>query len=679
MVWKKFKASRWPEILFLIAISGLVYFPQLGKLSFHSDDWYFIYNGLVNGPQAFIDIALHTRPVRGPLYQVLFALFGLDPFPYQFTLYLWRLCGGFGALWLFGLLWPRQRQANFFLTALFLVFPGFLWWVSGFEFQPYVLSLTFQVFSIVFTLRALAAKTWPGRIFWTLGALLTGWLYLALVEFAIGMEAFRLLAVFLFLQHQHPLEVFKNLALRTVRAAAVFLVIPFGFVFWYQFIFDNWRKAQQADVQLARVLADPLTLVSWVVRFVQGFLNVSLLSWAVPYNANFYAGNPQDFLIRLALAAAVIGVGALAFVYLSKNASEEETSADAQPGRWQAELLVVGFLGTLGGVLPVVVANRTVSFNFSQYLLPASLTGILFLGGLVYSLFPKNFRLIGLSILLGLATLTHQAIAEKAVTEEQIIYDFWWQVSWRAPTIRAGTTLLAEYPFEIGDGDSLIWGPANFIYYPETQNQSPAVIPLSALTLQPETLSSLLVGGSVDEVDPIITNASFHYDYDNLLVLALPRAGSCVRVMNPAWPEFSTAESGLTLVGAPLSKVENILPAPQARVPQPLFGAEPAHGWCYYYQKADLARQLGDWAEVASLGDEARQARLSAQDAVEWLPFIQAYAFTGNLEGLQAVAKAVKKEPYYRQQACAHLQKMNAAEPFQPQVLAEVNRLFCEK
>ena len=712
MFWKKFKASRWPEILFLIAISGLVYLPQLGKLSFHSDDWYFIYNGLVNGPRAFIDIALHTRPVRGPLYQVLFALFGLDPFPYQLTLYLWRLLGGFGALWLFGLLWPRQRQVNFFLTALFLVFPGFLWWVSGFEFQPYVLSLTFQVFSIVFTLKALEAKAWPGRMLWTVGALLTGWLYLALVEFAVGMEAFRLLAVFLFLKHGNPLEAFKNLLWRTVRASAVFLVIPFGFVFWYQFIFDNWRKAQQADVQLSRVVSDPLTFVSWLVRFVQGFLNVSLLSWAVPYNANFYTGRPQDFLLRFALAAAVIGLGILAFFFFAKAAAADDSAESVAPesvsesaapsvalesvpqsvsasaaqsvaqsvaeSAAQLELLIVGALGTLGGVLPVVVANRAVSFNFSQYLLPASLTGVLFLGGLVYSLFPKNFRLVALSILLGLATLTHQAIAEKAVSEEQIIYDFWWQVSWRAPTIRAGTTLLAQYPFEIGDGDSLIWGPANFIYYPETQNQSPAVIPMSALTLQPETISTLLVGGSVDEVDPVITNASFHYDYDNLLVLALPRAGTCVRVLNPAWPEFSTAESGLTLVSAPLSKVENILPAPQAKVPQPPFGAEPAHGWCYYYQKADLARQLGDWAEVARLGDAARKERLEAQDAIEWLPFVQAYAFTADLDGLQAAAKAVKKEPYYRKQACANLQKMNAAEPFQPQVLDEVKRLFCE-
>lgn len=681
MLWKKFKSTWWPEIFFLTIISALVYLPQVGKLSFHSDDWYFIYNGLVSGPRAFIEIALHTRPLRGPLYQILFTLFGLNALPYNLTLYFWRLLGGFSALWLFNLLWRKQRQGNFFLTALFLLFPGFLWWVSGFEFQPYVLSLTLQVFSIVFTLKAIGTHSWPKRIAWALGAILTGWIYLALVEFAIGMEVFRILAVFLFLKRENPLEGFKNLSLRTARASALFLVIPVGFVYWYQFIFENWRKAQQADVQLGRVLADPLTFVSWIVRFFQGFLNVSLLAWVVPFNGNFYSGRPQDFVLRFAIAAIVIVLGILAFFFFSRISPADEAGEAAVPGEWQIELLVVGFLGTLGGVLPVVVANRTVTFNFSQYLLPASLAGILFLGGLVYSIFPRNFRLIALSILLGLAALTHQAIASRAITEEKTIYDFWWQMSWRAPSIRAGTTLLASYPFDLGDGDSLIWGPANFIYYPETQNQSPAVVPLSALTMQPETIENLMLGKSEDVTDLIITNAKFHYDYRNLLIMTQPNSEACVRVINPTWPEFSNADNSLLMVSAPYSRVENILPGEKPPAPpQPPFGSEPAHGWCYYYQKADLARQQGNWQEVLRLGDEARQKRLESQDPIEWLPFIQAYAYAGEIESLDDAAKALKKEPYYRKQACENLHKMNdGGYPLQPQVLDDVNHLFCEE
>jgi hypothetical protein len=186
------------------------------------------------------------------------------------------------------------------------------------------------------------------------------------------------------------------------------------------------------------------------------------------------------------------------------------------------------------------------------------------------------------------------------------------------------------------------------------------VLPFSGVTLQPETIANIMVGGKLDATDRTITNAKFHYDYRDMLVMTMPRSDSCVRVLNPLWPEFSTADTGLTLASAPYSKVENILPdAKPAAPPQPPFPAEPAHGWCYYYQKADLARQQGDWQAVARLGDEARKQKLAPNDAIEWLPFVQAYAFTGDLSGLQSAAKAVKKEPYYRLQACQNLRKMN--------------------
>jgi hypothetical protein len=55
-----------------------------------------------------------------------------------------------------------------------------------------------------------------------------------------------------------------------------------------------------------------------------------------------------------------------------------------------------------------------------------------------------------------------------------------------------------------------------------------------------------------------------------------------------------------------------------------LFGSEPAHDWCYYYQKASLARQQGDWQTAARLGEEVGRSGLLPTDVTEWLPFYQA-------------------------------------------------------
>jgi len=67
-------------------------------------------------------------------------------------------------------------------------------------------------------------------------------------------------------------------------------------------------------------------------------------------------------------------------------------------------------------------------------------------------------------------------------------------------------------------------------------------------------------------------------------------------------------------------------------VPENIFGPEPAHEWCYYYQKADLARSLQDWPRVTALADEAAASGFAPQNGVELLPFIQAYAMQGQWE-----------------------------------------------
>ena len=60
-----------------------------------------------------------------------------------------------------------------------------------------------------------------------------------------------------------------------------------------------------------------------------------------------------------------------------------------------------------------------------------------------------------------------------------------------------------------------------------------------------------------------------------------------------------------------------------------IYGPEPVHGWCYYFEKADLARQFGDWETVTRLGDEAFSIDDYPNSPVERFVFIEGYAHTG--------------------------------------------------
>ncbi|HEY3477200.1 MAG TPA: hypothetical protein VGK56_21470, partial [Anaerolineales bacterium] len=127
-------------------------------------------------------------------------------------------------------------------------------------------------------------------------------------------------------------------------------------------------------------------------------------------------------------------------------------------------------------------------------------------------------------------------------------------------------------------------------------------------------------------------------------------------------PELSQFEEDRVMVVAPFSDPELIdLSSADHDPPSVVFGPEPPHEWCYYYEKADLARQRGDWEEVVRLGDEAIQAKLAPQDDIEWMPFLQAYAHTGEAVRLDRVRRLMKNsDPFVVRQVCQRLGELPA-------------------
>jgi hypothetical protein len=112
----------------------------------------------------------------------------------------------------------------------------------------------------------------------------------------------------------------------------------------------------------------------------------------------------------------------------------------------------------------------------------------------------------------------------------------------------------------------------------------------------------------------------------------------------------------------PLSDPSRILPdAPSPTLPDPPFIKEPPHAWCYYYEKAELARQTGDWAKIVALGLEAKQKNFTPQDALEWLPFIEADARTGAWSQAEAFARqALHDDPKIQRVLCLLFKRVRA-------------------
>ena len=136
----------------------------------------------------------------------------------------------------------------------------------------------------------------------------------------------------------------------------------------------------------------------------------------------------------------------------------------------------LGLAGVIFGLLPVIIANRFVSFRaYSHYALPASLAAVILIGGVINLVPPKKLQIILVSLLVGTAALTHYALAINVANEQATVRDFWWQVYWRTPKIQEGTLLAAYYPSinhgeGYGEDIEIVSGPANFLYYPQPQS-----------------------------------------------------------------------------------------------------------------------------------------------------------------------------------------------------------------
>src|SRR5215211_7197039 len=238
---RKFSHTPLMEILVLLLMASVIYLPNLSQATIYRDDWYYVMDRLIGGPGVFQEMFSIDRPARGPLFEAYFQLFGIRPFPYHMSSFVWRVAGGLAALWLFRQLWPRQRLAGFMMALVFLIYPGYLRWMEGLEDQPRILSSFLEPLSIALTLHAIrTTQTMPKIVAW-IGSILTGWAYIALVDFAFGMEIFRLLCVFLLVNRDQEALSFVKKSISAVRAWGISVVIPISFLYWRLFLFHNER------------------------------------------------------------------------------------------------------------------------------------------------------------------------------------------------------------------------------------------------------------------------------------------------------------------------------------------------------------------------------------------------------------------------------------------------------
>ncbi len=626
----------------MILISGLAYLVLAGQLGYYHDDWFTTVSRISGIPLTIMHSV--DRPGMGTLYQVVANFLGESPQAWHWFAWAAKTLGGLALLWLLRLLWPEQKMATFLMAVLYVVYPGFLQQTSANNYQNHLAAYSASILSLALTVRAVQSRRKAEQVLMIILAVLLAYGYPRVYEAMIGMEGLRFFLIWYAAKDEQKLPLGTRF-LGTLVWFTPFLANALYFVYWRMFKFISLRTSVDAGSLLDKYRGNFAgSMAQIAVEWVKDAFETIFAAWVVPLYQLGLEIRYRYFLIGLIFVA----VAFLAIYAYRMVLKEIGKDVDSSGYSWAVDAMVIGGLGVLVTLLPVELSDRNVQFrNFlDRYTYQSIVPTVMFLVGLVYLSVKSGWRYLFISGFVAAAIFTHLFNASNYAANWEAQRQVWWQLSWRVPQLQPGTALLVQMPnrFRYPEGFE-VWAPANRIYYPD--RVGPVI---TSEVINKDTLVYLQTGSTEERNFRMV---EFEIDFSKSLILSIPSEQSCLHVLDQNKLEFSPWDDDLTRQAAAASHPEQIQLEADFHVPPGIiFGQEPAHNWCYYYQKAALARQRGDWPGVVRLAEEANQQGFEPADPVEWLPFFEGYLYFHRLEDARRIADDILEMPDIAQKYC---------------------------
>ncbi len=634
---KKFALPLWSVPLALLGLCLISFGVLAPWLGFYWDDWPSIWYLHLLGPAGFLKVFALDRPALGWLFTLTSSLMGTSPLAWQLFGVLTRWLSCVALWWALRTIWPRNTREVTWVSLLYAVYPGFQQQYIAVTYSHDWLILT--LFFSSFGLMALALRQ-PRRFWLYMGV---SWLLAAYVMFAdeyyFGLELLR--PVFLWLVTTQ-----QGLALRQRMRRVILVWLPYVaimalFLVWRLFILVSPR----GNVQLFdKISANPVsTITHLLVTMLSDAFRSSFGAWAEPFQFASFLEAGQSAMLVYAAIVLVTALAAIAYLYwLRFPAPEGQASQESKPLTmpWSLQAISIGIFALLMAGWPFWVTNLPIDLRFpwDRFTLSMMLGASLLFAGLLELVTRAQWqRAILLGLALALAAGMHFNIANEYRKAWNLQKTFFWQLTWRVPEIQPGTVLLtAQLPFTYYSDNSLS-APLNWMYAPDLKS-----------TQMPYLLYSLesRLGNSLPDLQANIPiqqpyrATEFTGNTSQALGIYFFPPG-CMHVLDQEVDRKMPARLAPVNSIVPLSDISRIDLAanPGAVPPQSIFGSEPAHDWCYDFEKADLARQQSDWAQVVKIADHALKSkpRLYEANAPELVTYILGYAHIGQWKKAQAL------------------------------------------
>jgi len=610
----KIKFTSRSAVWFMLFIAALTYGLFFWKRGFYWDEfpWAWIYYRL--GPDVLTKTFSTSRPFWGMIYQLTMPVIGPNPWVWQLLALGLRWVTALLFWLILRLLWPEHPRPALWASLLFLVYPGMGQHFISMMYSHFYIVLSCYLLSLYLSLLALRSEKY--RVVLFAASYLLAAVNLLTMEYFYFLEFARLFLFWRILLGTNKVRLQK-----AVLYFSPYLFIFLGITFWRMFFF-TFQNASYQYVLLDALRDD---FFSGLLHLIN---NVALSFWRTVFEAWIYSFltigltgfGPLTLTMMLVLLFSVIVlVGLYLFKFTDRGDSNDRDFAK------QAGLIGLVFWGLSGGSVWLIGIVPQLNFSIDRFMLPFMLGASLILACLIALIKNQRMQMILLALMIGFAVSRQFRLEEIFRNDWKTQQNLFWQMSTRIPALEKGTILISNDLPVTYFSDNSLSGPLNWIYSPPGE--------MNVILY----FASIRVGKTLPNLEPgqphqlYYVGPTFYGNTSNIVMFKYEPPG-CLRVLDP---EIDSVNRLLPESLRDIDQYSNqavILFDRQAELPVQFYGDEPEYNWCYYFEQAELARQMGDWERVAALADTAFSLDDYPNDPIERFVFIEGYAHTGDWE-----------------------------------------------
>ncbi|MCG2788245.1 MAG: hypothetical protein L6461_24415 [Anaerolineae bacterium] len=642
--FNKFKVTPRAIPAFLFFACLISYGLMAPFLGFYQDDWHFIYYYITRGAPGIIELAHYDgHPLSAWIYILAFRALGVSPLAWQLFSIFWRWLAAVAAWKLLHQFWPNHLKQTFTAALFFLLYPAFILQPQAICYSEVWISHTVLLWSFYYAGRGIQENKFRYHIF----GFIIKILHVFTSAYVTGLEFVRLFIIWM----QIPKDQTKSFRKRLKMAIWLwlpYLLINLGYIIWRVFLYNS-PVEKRADPTVI------FTLLDTPIQTIQLLLNNLFPDLILILATSWYSVlTPSIFSYSNLINGLLLGIMLLSALSTWLAIHKMSSAYNQESQNFPANALLIGALLVLFGLAPYYAIGYFMYEKFAPWNSRVALGSLLGAGLLVSYLFyalvtnPRRQN-IALAILIAFMIgwqVRNANEFRQSWNKQLTLYE---QLFWRIPGLQKNTAILSEQEILFFMGDYPTSFAINSIYgqpTPLSEQEIPYwFFPVSSSFWGKE---SVLASGT-----PL--NDQQHSIYfagdskKSILIRFEPQDNECLWVIRPedAYSRAITPSENLLAPISDLSRItENVTKSPLEKI----LLSRSSRNWCYFYQKADLARQFQRWQDVVQFWQQAEELNKRPANGFEYIPFIEGYANTGDWKtarNLTDVANRISPAMYH--------------------------------